>query len=738
MLKSKQAARARIGMHARCPFTVLALALTGCTSTFGASDRPSGGSGGWNNDHASTAAGVGGNKSAGGGQSGKGSAAGSTPNGGSAAGSAPNGGSAAGSAPNGGSSSTANNAWSGVTPASTPRIPVPEGGKLAPSGSAALPLSDAPTLGDVHYVANRSSVRLYLPGSASAHDYRVFAVEGGVAVSVDAGNREHVSGANIHCAGLRQRNQCDSGEVLPLKYNNELLDMPVCDQYRLERRPNVPTALMQTLDVNGIGPNTTLVIEAIDRQCPFPGLFGTKHVDVPIFADDVGPKNVQAVINDKSYSLKLLPDTFPLRTEAEIRAQYGSMIFNGQGPNQPTLDPQGPNFPESPYIRVGHPAPANDPVVLARAIVQVSPTGNATPLEGFKADDYFDDFDDNSDQPKLLRSTDPANAIIGIGAKINVFETKKWVLYDVANQFSDFFVDRGQLNMVFGDGSQATMSLQAMYPKRPVRLPLAADEYLHVTYEVQRNESARRYENLTLCGADQVGQTYDGITPKAAPTPHPGFMNETETARTSILGWNCLLLIPRGGGYGALPGGDITSHADSSLKITVVRTSSPPTAANYDSEKLSRFATAFGPTQEPSFPRRWLRQIDESGKPAGPWLDDQLNVLQRTRFDVFIRRDRVLIYVDGEQRVCQQLDPSTMTMAEGALGFWHILYHTSAEFTELRRGLEGDNPSTGQHHILHNVPFADHRSYDNVGFRENVSAPAGFKPYLCYPAITTQ
>jgi hypothetical protein len=72
-------------------------------------------------------------------------------------------------------------------------------------------------------------------------------------------------------------------------------------------------------------------------------------------------------------------------------------------------------------------------------------------------------------------------------------------------------------------------------------------------------------------------------------------------------------------------------------------------------------------------------------------------------------------------------------MAEGAIGFWHILYHTSAEFMELRDGSLGANPHTGQHHIMHNVPFADQRTYDNMGFRENVALPDDFDEARCDP-----
>lgn len=660
-------------------------------------------------------------------------AGGDSPSSSGGAGSESNGTAGVNSNPGGGASTGAGPGMGGA-PASMPTIPVPDGGKPADDGTTTLKFGDAPPLGAVKYLPNRSSVRLYLPGVDGARDYRVFAVKDGVAVSADDSKREHVAGADIYCAGLRQRNQCTDDEILPVKYNNALLDMPNCEQFNLDRRPNVPAQLMQTMEIDGVDEETTLVVEAIDRQCPFPGIFGTVHKDIKIYNVDIGAPTEQATVDGKSYSLQLLPKTFPLRTEDEIRKDYGSMILNGQGPNQPTLDPKSPNYPESPYIRVAQPAPADDPIVLARSVIKVTPTGSKELPEGFTDSDFFDDFQDDADQPKLLRNTDPANDVLGVTA-FNVYQNKKWIFYDIANEFSDFSINRGHLNMVFGDPAQDSMSLQAMYPRaHPVTLPSEANKYLYITYEVQRNESPRRYENLALCGSDKMGDTYVGDTIKAAPLPRPGFMNEEGTHPTNTLGWNCLTLVGRGAGYGFVPGGDIASHSDTSLKITVVRSHPAPAVGKYDDATLDQYTTAFGPTQEGPFPLRWERQVDESGKPSGVWLDDQTNIWQKTRFDVFVRRDRVVIYVEGEQRICQDLDPSSMTMAEAAVGFWHILYHTSAEFGEIRRGTQSDNPQTTQHHVMHNTPFADWRGYDNVGIREDLPLPDNFNPKLCQPA----
>jgi hypothetical protein len=609
----------------------------------------------------------------------------------------------------------------------------PSGGDPAAEGTTTLPLSSAPAMpSPVKVVPNRSSVILYLPKVDGARDFRAFVVENGVKVAV-TDNREHVDGGTLHCAGLRQRNQCDEGEILPVKYNNEDLDMTTCARPNIDRRPNIPTQLMQTMEIDGVGKDATVVVEAIDRQCPFPGLFGSKHIDQTTPGFDSPANQTNATVNGKTYTLQMFAKTFPLRTEAEIRADYGTMILNGQGPNQPVLDPSSPDFPESPYIRIAQPAPADDPVVLARSVIKVSSTGSASLPTGFTKDDFWEDFDDDSDQPKFVRNTDTTATMAG--APINVLQTKQMVLYDVATYekegrgFSDMFVNRGQMNMVIAE--PGAMSLQAMYPKRPVHLPDAADQYLHITYRVQRNELPRRYENLTICGSDKPNDTYDGEFPKAAPFPLPGFMDGPHARRTNPLGWNCIYFVPRGPGYWRLDGGDVNSHSDTSLRVTVIKTNPPPaTPSQYQSEELADYGLAIGPTQD-AITDQWERQIDANGKYIGMWLDDQIGTWQKVKFDVFLRRDKFVIYVEGQQRLCGDLSKSPLTMQDGALGFWHVLYHTSAEFTEIRNGQDGSNPATGQHHILHNSPFADARSWDNVGFRENVALPSNFDGTRC-------
>jgi hypothetical protein len=478
--------------------------------------------------------------------------------------------------------------------------------------------------------------------------------------------------------------------------------------------------------------SVTVTQDAQGREHVAGGTIRT-HRDIRIVGAEMPGTTEDVNVNGRAYTIQRWQPTFPLRTEAEIVAQYGSMILNGEGPNLPVLDPSSPAFPESPYIRLAQPAPAEDPVVLARGQVIVPKLSTAYP-DGIDANDYFDDFDDPTDQPTIVRETGNVPTWMeNPNIHVRLLQSRKWNFFDVGNEFSDFFFDRGQLNMVFGDPSQDVMSVQAMYPRRPVQLSSDTSKYLHVTYEVSHTETARRYEQIALCGSDQVGRTYAGDAPASAPVPRPGFMNSADAARTSPLGWNCLYLTPRGEGYGVVAGGDIDSHSDTTLKVTVIKSHPAPQSMDeYDRVRVTPYAVEYGPSQDVPFPTTWERRIDASKNPIGVLLDDQQNVWLRTKFDIYISRNLVAVYVNGQQRMCTNFAATPLTMAEGALGFWHILYHTSAEFAELRAPDASANPATGQHHILHNTPFADVRNWDNVGFRENTSLPAGFDPAVCY------
>ncbi|HEY0882751.1 MAG TPA: hypothetical protein VGD87_14520, partial [Archangium sp.] len=112
-------------------------------------------------------------------------------------------------------------------------------------------------------------------------------------------------------------------------------------------------------------------------------------------------------------------------------------------------------------------------------------------------------------------------------------------------------------------------------------------------------------------------------------------------------------------------------------------------------------------------------------------LDDQLFVGVRTRFDAYLKRDRLILYVNGQQRLCNDFPGAALTMAEGAVAFGQVLYHTAAERLEFMRDY---NDRSAQKYYLENAAYVDERDWDNVGYEALVGAPSDFDPAPCYRA----
>ncbi len=112
-------------------------------------------------------------------------------------------------------------------------------------------------------------------------------------------------------------------------------------------------------------------------------------------------------------------------------------------------------------------------------------------------------------------------------------------------------------------------------------------------------------------------------------------------------------------------------------------------------------------------------------------LDDQMLISPRTRFDAWVRRDRLVLFVNGQQRLCNSFGANRLAMPEAALALGQVLYHSAAERLEFSRSF---NDRTGQRFYLENAPYADEREWDNVGFEEEVGPPTGFDEAACYVA----
>jgi hypothetical protein len=263
------------------------------------------------------------------------------------------------------------------------------------------------------------------------------------------------------------------------------------------------------------------------------------------------------------------------------------------------------------------------------------------------------------------------------------------------------------------------MSSNIAYPKKPVSL--GDTDYLHVTYEVANDATSRRYWELLMCGADTAGQTMgsDGkLMGNIVQTP---FFMDDDGLNPSVEGWNCLQIFPRQGWPFTL--GPDNTFPQSEVRVMVNKTGNLG-RSNVVNVSPAQYTNAnIGP---PS----WFRTQDGTGKLTGPILDDQQLIAPRTKFDMYISRNRVVMYVNGEQRICNNLGTAgKLTMAEGALGFGQVLYHSAAERLEFNASYWDRR---GQRFYIENSPFIDERDWDNVGYDEHVALPSGFDSSVCF------
>ncbi|HEY8209274.1 MAG TPA: hypothetical protein VIG99_17420, partial [Myxococcaceae bacterium] len=366
---------------------------------------------------------------------------------------------------------------------------------------ARLSWSSAPLMEGVKVVVNHDSAVLIVPEVAGARDYRAFRVPEGTDIFGNLLGYEDVSGTVVHCAGHRQHN-----DVAGKRYT-----------------------LLRQIEVTGLTGPTPIVVEAVDRLCPFPGVQGSEHATVDVTIDEL-PAFEQR--------------PFSVYTEDEIRAHYGSLIVNGHGPG----------------ISLGAPSPKTTPKVLARTTVMVTPTNEPPPHVGT----FFESFDDDSDQPQLLRQLPDSGNRSQLG---KLLTNSRWAFYTWGADLSQFFIQRGELHSVLADWAQDIFSSNVAFPKRT--FALSDSDYLHVHYEVASDTTARRYWWMSVCGAATAGQTLDAnglLRSQIIQTP---FFYQEDGLNPSLAGWNCLQVFPLDGSPFGLGPNDTRPQSDLRVIVNV-------------------------------------------------------------------------------------------------------------------------------------------------------------------------
>jgi len=605
-------------------------------------------------------------------------------------------------------------------------------------------------------------------------------------VTANSDGTESVGGGTQFCAGLRQhqargRYVADNATGFPYYfYANAGKDSPTNLGPQFFSPPpgawswhDLDTPPLLQIEVTGVTSSMSVTVEAMDRMCPFPGTIGQAHADIMISHRAGETDNPGNPWIDASSLV-----SFPVVTEAEVIARYGSLIINGQGwaggPNVQATAPAKPPFAQ--------PAPVNPPIVLARTSVMIAPLANAPAPPST----FFDDFANANDTFKALPVPNWTYPRDGGGEK--VLQNSKWTIYangytccsptaaTDGNGYADAYVENGTLNTLLSDWSQDVISEVSMFPRKAAHLN--SSSYLHVTYEVPSFATARRYWVVSLCGSSTAGQTLDSTGALKEQIVHTTFFYDSTGASPSTAGWNCLQIFNREGNSYAL------SNWESMYNINGSRPPKPANAGLFDLSdyiynsipsiadptKTAAYTVhpesdvlvminkpipkagvpeVLGPNEQvtqgqytspvnvsplqldnPAGEVAWFYRVDTNGNPVAPILDDQQLVAPRTRYDLYVRNNRIIMYVNGQARLCNDFTTPTTTLniADAAVGFHQVLYHSSAEFTE--RFVDPDRGAA--YHYRYNSPWIDRRTWDNMGFEENVAAPGDFDPKTCF------
>jgi hypothetical protein len=633
-------------------------------------------------------------------------------------------------------------------------------------------------------IQNRDSVLIQVPAVANARDFRVLVQP--TSISANADGTESVTGGTQFCAGIRQhqartRYVADNVTMYPYYfYVNGGTDSPTNEVPQFFSPPpgawsfhDLDTPPNLQIEVTGVTSAMTVTVEAIDRLCPFPGTIGQTHADITLTHSVGNNDNPGNPWIDASALV-----SFPVVTEAEVIAKYGSLIINGQGwaggPNVQANPPLAPPFAQM--------APVNPPMVLARAAITIAPL----PSPPAPPATFFDDFSNANDTFTSLpipNWTYPRDS-----SGIKILQNSKWTIYadgytccsptaaDDGHGYADAYVESGQLHTLLSDWSQDVFSEISMFPRKAAHIN--GSTYLHVTYEVPSFATSRRYWVVSLCGSSTPGQTLDSTGTLTQQIVHTTFFYNPTGASPSTAGWNCLQIFNRQGNSNAL------SNWQSMYNLAGGRPPAPPNNGLYDLKDYiyNTIPSISNPSQiaaytvhpesdvmvminkpipaaglpevlgtneqvvqgtytspvnvspnqldNPASEIAWFYQVDANGNPVAPILDDQQQVSPRTKYDLYIRNNRIIMYVNGQARLCNDFTTPTTTLniADAAVGFHQVLYHSSAEFVE--RFTDPDRGAA--YYYRYNAPWIDHRTWDNMGFEENVAAPSDFNPATCF------
>jgi hypothetical protein len=588
--------------------------------------------------------------------------------------------------------------------------------------SLPTPLSgNTPSISDIAVLNRGDALILYLPAVKGAADYRAYIYDSSKVTFSGTQPR----GAVIACAGYRQR-----------WLRN--IDALMSGGYEYVTAKN--RELIQTIEVPGLTTDGDykVIVEALASPCPFPGILAHTNAAIPLFNST---------------------RTFNFRSFADIKSIYGNEILNGQGsalddfknvfgPNRElnaalasAVPPQDPKIPA-------------DPTVIARsAITVVRPAADEAvnaPNIDVGSNAIFDSFANDAimDPAAFTTIRNEGSGLARAGKFGDWFFWTNRIQGAVGNNPElgvQVWQRHGRLYTTFGDNGQFILGAVYFMSTKTLPQQLDTSQYVHSFFRIDSGATERRYWHWLMCGADTRDELVDPSThiPRNFPVGTPFFNlvgngynvsspmeGETENQYHKK---ECLNLIQIGSSWifgkpsGASPSWFDEPHSQLNAFINPAGTLSGIINLKPDGV----------PDYDPDAAGGMLFRLNANKQATQPMFEPFDQMAPLTHFDIFVRPDRVIFYINGRQAWCGDLSERPLTMKYGMIGYGSVLYHSSAELdTNYGNGAGGTG---GNFHYIMNTPWSDTRAWDAVGHTEKIDIPSQFTfdPAACFKPKST-
>ena len=570
------------------------------------------------------------------------------------------------------------------------------------------PLKTAtPSIPNIRVLARRDAAIVYVPNVAGAADYRVYSVDNNLSFV-----GQQPRGAVIACAGYKQ--------------------------YPWHRQPDVNGStvreLLQVIELPGLtkAGEYTLIVEALQSPCPFTGLMGHSSAKIPIS-------------NNKLQALT--GGAVPVTGFDDARAFYGNEILNGQGSSSDWRIKPG-QFRGQAVGLDNLEIPIN-PTVIARSAIKLRlPFADESlnaPILDVGSNATFDDFGVN------LIGTDFSRTSFQFGDQRSVQgKVGRWYAWGRGAQAAindpednakgvQVWQRHGRMYTMFGDWAQDVFADLHFTSLETPPLELDDTKYVHSFFRVESGATGRRYWHWMMCGAANISDLVDPSSnvPRLRPGLVPAFYDgyargDNPTSQqygapdSPYYNQECLQLLQLASFYPPTLTDPKFQEPQQSLKAVI-----NPAGSSAGIINLTPNGYDAPSAQSPAI--NW--RLDKNQQYAGPILEpgDQQNPL--THFDIFVRKDRMLLFVNGRQAVCWDLAATPLTMKYGLPMYGSVLYHSDAEYGEWYRPESlYSNDANGLFHYMMNTPAADVRSWDAVGQSEKIEIPSlfNFEAATCF------